>query len=130
MFREKTRKLLMIDDDPVFSRFLMRKAASQGLDMDHCSSLIDAIYHDRLENYDAAIVDCVLPGVDGFEIAQYFARFLPEIPVVLVSCSERSWKRYLTDPRSAQTFIAKNRGADEILKTTLDVAGRTYEFVD
>lgn len=108
-------RILVVDDDPMFGNLLRRKAALYGMYADHVESLVDVLYEQYLERYDCAVIDCVMPGLDGFETTEYLHRFFRGLPVILVSRSESSFARYVAKPVGAVAFVSKIQGADAVL---------------
>lgn len=108
-------RILLIDDDPVFGGVLTRTAETRGIRLDYFESLVDALYDSYLEEYDAAIIDCCMPGLNGFEVSQYLATFLKSIPVVLVSQTDGPFRRYMEERSGASAFVPKRQGAGAIL---------------
>ena len=108
-------RILLIDDDPLFGSVLHRRAEARGLDLDYHESLVETLYESYLESYDAAIIDCCMPGLDGFEIARYLSTFLEKLPVILVSQTDGPFRRYLEDQSGAARFVSKRQGAEAIL---------------
>ena len=94
---------------------LHRRAEARGLALDYHESLVHTLYEAYLDSYDAAIIDCCMPGIDGFEIARYLSTFFAKVPVVLVSQGDASFKRYLDDHSGATVFVSKRQGAEAIL---------------
>src|SRR4051812_2733630 len=115
------KRMLLIDDDPLYGSVFTRKALARGIELDHYGSLVESLYEETLSAYDAVIVDCMMPGVDGFEVSNYFATFLRGVPIVLVSQSDVPFQKFLEEPQGAKAFIAKRQGYDAVLNVALDL---------
>ena len=113
-------RFLVIDDDPLFGNDLARRGMAGGLEV-HCfESLLDALYGGPLEDYDAAIVDCVMPTVSGFEVAKYLETFR-KMPVVLVSATDSFEEHARRDCNRALAFVPKSSGGAAILEVAMAV---------
>ena len=117
--------ILLIDDDPLFGGVLHRRAEAKGLRLEFHESLVETLYESYLESYDAAIIDCCMPGLDGFEIAKYLSTFFEHVPIVLVSQADGPFQRYLEDQGGAVAFVSKRQGAEAILTAAERLARAT-----
>ena len=115
-------RLLVIDDDPLFGSTLVRLGMMQGITVDYCESLLDAMYGHYLQDYDAAVVDCMMPEMSGFEVAHYLDTFLRGLPVLLVSASDQAQLRFGQSHCGTKVFIAKNLGSAAILMAATTLA--------
>lgn len=123
------QKILLIDDDPLFGGVMARKARARGLTLDYSSSLVDALYENYLEGYDVAIVDCCMPELNGFEVAQYLTQFLDGVAVVLVSQAQTQFKQYLENNKGASAFVSKGQGTEAILAAAEHLLRRKAQTV-
>jgi CheY-like chemotaxis protein len=116
-----TPRVLVIDDDPVFGQLMAGKGAQRSMRIEYFPTLLEAVYGADLRDFDAAVIDCVMPEMGGLELAEYFRTFSRDMPVVLVSRRERGaveeWRR-----AGACAFVAKRKGLDAILDTVQKVA--------
>lgn len=61
-------KLLLIEDDASMADFILRGLKEHGHVADHASNGKDGLYIAASGNYDAMIIDRMLPGLDGLSI--------------------------------------------------------------
>lgn len=123
--QEVAPRMLLIDDDSIFGNLMSRKAAARGLDLDYFETLLDALYERYLDRYDVALVDCSMPGIDGFEVSKYVSCLLKHVPVVLISSSVNVENRDVLEKVGASAFIDKRQGIDAILRVARRVSART-----
>ena len=62
-------KLLLVEDEPRAAELLSKGLREQGYAVDVSASGRDALYRRSITDYDAIVLDVMLPGVDGFECA-------------------------------------------------------------
>ncbi|MCC6639531.1 MAG: response regulator [Deltaproteobacteria bacterium] len=87
------RRILLVDDNETNLRLLRHQTTRFG--MEPVSELSPAAALTRLERgerYDLAILDMLMPGMDGIELASEIRRILPKdvLPLVLLSSVSRS----------------------------------------
>ena len=116
-------KILLIDDDPTFSKIMSKAAARSGVTMGSCQSVEDIDSVDP-GTYQVHIIDYDLGYVNGLEFVRYLESFsLGEIPVILVSHSNLPGK--IRWPDSIREFVHKNLGPFAIL----DAAFEAFEVM-
>ena len=85
-----TARILVIDDDPVNRTLIKAMLDARGYETLLAANGDDGITMAREERPDLIICDLVMPGIDGFEVAQRLrsSRTLRQIPLVALSASE------------------------------------------
>jgi len=78
-------KILVVDDDPEIVRMLSKSLARYGLSIDATSSAEEALARAATTAYDAALVDLVMPGRDGADLAAELRKHLPGLPIGLLT---------------------------------------------
>ncbi len=66
---EKDKKILVIEDDPATTRLVDYSLRHHGYQVITASNGLDGIRKAQSESPDLVILDVMLPGMDGFEIA-------------------------------------------------------------
>lgn len=107
-------RMVLIDDDPSYTTILKRRAEVDGIQLDAFHSLSELGFVALLRNYDVAIIDYELEEMNGVEIAEYMATLLDDMPMVLISASDRS-EEMTHCPCSVRKFVNKSDGFDKIL---------------
>ena len=107
-------KIVLIDDDPTYATILTRCAEMEGIQMDTYHSLSELGFVSLLSNYDLAIVDYDLGDFNGVEIAEYMSSLLQNMPMVLISATDRS-REIASCPRCVKAFLKKSAGYTQIL---------------
>ena len=85
-----TARILVIDDDPVNRTLIKAMLDARGYETLLAANGDDGITMAREERPDLIICDLVMPGIDGFEVAQRLraSRTLRQIPLVALSAAE------------------------------------------
>lgn len=79
------RRILVVDDDPGIGQMLTRALGRHGFVVDATTSPDEALEKAGSASYDAALVDLVMPGRDGADLAASLRRLLPGLPIGLLT---------------------------------------------
>ena len=108
-------RLLLVEDDPKISSFLVR-----GLREDQ--HLVDLLVDGSLvadqvaaEEYDAVVLDIMLPGLDGFGVCRELRRRGIDTPVLVVSARDGVADRVKGLDCGADDYLTKPFAFDELL---------------
>jgi len=80
-----TRRILVVDDDPGIGLMLKKALARHGFLVDAATSADEALEKSNTASYDAALVDLVMPGRDGADLAETLRRRFPGLPIGLLT---------------------------------------------
>jgi DNA-binding NarL/FixJ family response regulator len=113
-------RVLIIDDQPVFHRQLRQLLALAGLEV--VGEAIDIPTAEGLVQIlqpDLAVVDIMLPGVNGLEGTRRLKHILPNLRVILVSAYADQASVYTASAREvgAEAFLAKDELELKIVQT-------------
>ena len=67
-------RILLIEDDLKLASFILKGFKEAGFAVDHCADGEDGLHMALSEPYDAAIVDIMLPKLDGFSLIDELRR--------------------------------------------------------
>jgi DNA-binding NtrC family response regulator len=79
------RRILVVDDDPGIGLMLTKALARHGFLVDATTSADEALEKSESAGYDAALVDLVMPGRDGKDLAETLRRRFPGLPIGLLT---------------------------------------------
>lgn len=82
---KEPRRILVVDDDPGIGLMLTKALARHGFQVDAVTSADEALEKSETVRYDAALVDLVMPGRDGADLAGTLRRLFPGLPVGLLT---------------------------------------------
>lgn len=68
--RNATMRILLIEDDARTAEFILKGLAQSGYTTIHASDGADGLFKARHENCDLAIIDIMLPKMDGFTVIE------------------------------------------------------------
>ena len=78
-------RILLIEDDLKLASFILKGFKEAGFAVDHCADGEDGLHMASNEPYDAAIVDIMLPKLDGFSLIDQLRRRKKTTPVIILS---------------------------------------------
>lgn len=78
-------KLLLVDDEQAFINVLGKRLARRGVDATLATSGAEAIQKLRRNDFDVAVVDLKMEGMDGIELLGVFKKMLPAMPVIILT---------------------------------------------
>ena len=82
-----SKKILIVEDDPSFSRAINHIIQKEGYDVITASNGMTGLRMAKEDNPDLLILDVMLPGLDGFEICNRL-RHEPQtakLPIIMLS---------------------------------------------
>jgi DNA-binding response OmpR family regulator len=110
-------RLLVVEDDPTIASFLVKGLQGAGFTVDHATSGGDALHLASSSPYAAAVVDVMLPGMDGLALIEEMRRRRIQTPVLILSARRSVDDRvkglqaggddYLTKPFAFAELLAR-----------------------
>ena len=82
---KEARRILVVDDDPGIGAMLTKALARHDFHVDAATSAEEALEKSENVTYDAALVDLVMPGRDGKDLAETLRRRFPGLPISLLT---------------------------------------------
>ncbi|WP_226894856.1 response regulator transcription factor [Luteolibacter marinus] len=111
-------RLLVIEDDEDLHRLLVAMLRGEGYQVDGCHDGEEGLYRARNWDYDALVLDVMLPKVDGFELLRRL-RQTHQTPVLMLTARDETSDRvngldlgaddYLTKPFEKEELLARVR---------------------
>jgi DNA-binding NtrC family response regulator len=82
---EKTIRLLLVDDEEAFVNVLLKRFAKRHIHATPAFNGVEALQRLRHNDFDVAIVDLKMEGLDGIEVLKILHKFVPELPVIMLT---------------------------------------------
>jgi len=79
------KKILVVDDDDIVRRVVRAGLESEGYEVDELSNGLNVLSYIRQHQYDLIILDILMDGKEGFEVATELDKEFSNIPVVMIS---------------------------------------------
>ena len=81
----KPVRLLVVEDDAKIASFVVKGLKQEGYAVDHAPDGDTGLALATTTPYDAAVVDVMLPGLDGLSLVKRLRLTLPHLPVLFLS---------------------------------------------
>ena len=107
-------RLLIVEDEEDLRRGLEQALREEGYAVDGAAEGTDAIFKAETWDYDAIVLDVMLPGLDGWEILQRLRR-KKKTPVLLLTARDAVQDRVRGLDLGADDYLVKPFDLDELL---------------
>lgn len=81
----RSHLVLVVDDDLAVREALKFVLELEGLQVQVCACGADLLSHPRLMHADCLVLDCEMPGMNGFEVVRALKARDIHVPVILIS---------------------------------------------
>ena len=130
-------RILVVEDQPEMNALLVKQLTAEHYSVDSCQNGTDALEYLAGGEYDAVVLDIMLPGVDGLELLRRRRAAGDKTPVLLLTARDGIEDRvrgldsgaddYLVKPFALQELLARlrvliRRRADQV-SDVITVAG-------
>jgi len=110
-------RILLVEDDLKIASFVQKGLKAAGFAVDHASDGEDGLHMALTEPYDTAIIDIMLPGLDGLSLIKKMRQEKMNTPVIILSAKGSIDDRvkglqtgsddYLTKPFAFSELLAR-----------------------
>ena len=108
-------RILLIEDDLKLASFILKGFKEAGFAVDHCVDGEDGLHMALSEPYDAAIVDIMLPKLDGFSLIDELRRRKITTPVIILSAKRSVEDRIKGLQTGSDDYLVKPFSFAELL---------------
>jgi DNA-binding response OmpR family regulator len=112
-------RILLVEDDARIARFVSKGLREQTYAVDVTADGEDALYKAAINDYDAVVLDVMIPGRDGFEVCRELRAAGSDVPVIMLTARDAVEDRvrgldtgaddYLTKPFEVSELLARLR---------------------
>ena len=137
-------RVLLVEDDSKIASFIIKGLRAEGFAVDHAFDGRDGLHMVLTEPYDAAIIDIMLPKMDGLKLIETMRREKLNTPVIVLSAKGEVDDRvkglqigaddYLTKPFAFSELLARlqaliRRSSDISEPTKLAIADLSMNLI-
>lgn len=117
-------RILIVEDEAKMALLLRRGLGEEGLSVDIASSGEDALWMARAVEYDAIVLDLMLPGIDGIEVCRRLRADQVWSPVLMLTARTAVGDRVAGLDSGADDYLPKPFVFDELLARLRALARR------
>ena len=108
-------KILVVEDETKTGTYLRQGLVEAGFVVDLVSNVFDCLHLATGEGYDLAILDVMLPGIDGWQILQGIRRAGNDMPVLFLTARDQIEDRVKGLELGADDYLVKPFAFSELL---------------
>ena len=112
-------RILLVEDDVNLGFVIKDNLVSEGFKITHCENGLDAKDTFEKEDFDLCILDVMLPGLDGFNLAKFIRSENHLIPILFLTARDNEsdilegfqlgGDDYITKPFSIKELIMRGK---------------------
>jgi two-component system, OmpR family, response regulator len=100
-------RVLVVDDEPRMASLIRRSLRKEGLAVDVAARGADALWMAQAVDYDAIVLDVMLPGPSGFEVCRELRAYEVWTPVLMLTAREAVEDRVEGLDSGADDYLVK-----------------------
>jgi len=108
-------KILVVEDEPKTGSYLKQGLVEAGFVVDLASNGVDGLHLASTESYELAILDVMLPGIDGWQVLQGMRKAGKEMPVLFLTARDQVEDRVKGLELGADDYLVKPFAFSELL---------------
>jgi two-component system OmpR family response regulator len=118
-------RVLVVEDEAKLAALLSRGLREEGYAVDVADRGEDAVWMAEATQYDAILLDVMLPGIDGFEVARRLRKREVWSPVLMLTAREQLDDRVTGLDAGADDYLPKPFAFEELLARVRALVRRT-----
>jgi len=108
-------RILVAEDSVDLNRLIVKVLTKSGYSVDSCLDGAEALEYLRSADYDGAVLDVMMPGMDGFTLLQQLRQDGKDTPVLLLTARDAIADRVKGLDLGADDYLVKPFDFDELL---------------
>jgi two-component system OmpR family response regulator len=123
-------RLLIVEDEPGILELLSMSLRFAGFDVTTASNGVDALNRAREVKPDLVVLDVMLPGMDGFEVARTLRSGGDRVPVVFLTAKDATEDKVQGLTLGGDDYVTKPFSLEEVVARVRAVLRRTAPAAD
>ena len=111
----RTGSILVIDDEEIMREILETLLTREGYEVRLAPTGPEGLALARMRTFDAAVVDMMMPGMDGIAVLDELKKIDEEMPVLMITAFASVESAIAAMKRGAFDYITKPFKNDEVL---------------
>ena len=130
MPEELKANVLLVDDEEQFLKVLSQRLEGKGLKVDSSTSGEDALKKVKGKDFDAIILDLVMPGMSGIETLKRIRSENPDLQIILLTGHATVEKGVEAMKTGAVDFLEKPADLNKILEKVAEAKRKRVLLVE
>jgi DNA-binding NtrC family response regulator len=115
MSKEISANVLLVDDEEKFLDVLSQRLGTRGISADTATSGEDALVKIKNKQFDAIVLDVMMPGIGGIETLKRIRKQYPELQIIMLTGKGTIDKAVETMKEGAIDFLEKPADIDKLM---------------
>lgn len=107
-------RILIAEDDPDLNEIIVKKLSAEGYAADSCLNGRDALYYMETVQYDTAVLDIMMPEMDGLEVVRKLRSNGNLTPVIFLTARDTVADKVQGLDSGANDYLVKPFSFDEL----------------
>ncbi len=108
-------KIMIVDDDPNIRELVLVLLQNNGFETCEAADGREALQKMTNDNPDLAIIDIMMPNMDGFELCRYLRRYYENLPVLMLTAKGELASKVKGFGLGADDYLTKPFEGDELI---------------
>ncbi len=108
-------RILVVEDEQSLNRIITKRLEKEGYSVDSCYDGEDALHYIDMGEFDAIVLDIMIPKIDGFGVLQAIRAKKLEVPVLFLTARDSIDDRVKGLDAGADDYLIKPFSFDELL---------------
>ena len=108
-------KIMIVDDDPYIRELVSALLKGGGFDVCEAKDGRDALTQMTGENPDLAIIDLMMPNMDGYDLCRKLRQYYEDLPVLMLTAKAELSSKVKGFESGADDYLTKPFEGDELL---------------
>ncbi|MBQ4137388.1 MAG: response regulator transcription factor [Clostridia bacterium] len=122
-------KILVVDDEEMIRKLVMKYALFEGHTVDEAENGIKAVEKCRKNNYDIVIMDIMIPELDGFSACREIRKF-SDIPIIMLSARGEEYDKINSFEIGVDDYVVKPFSPRELMLRISAIMNRAKGRLD
>lgn len=126
------KRILVCEDEASIREFIVLNLKRSGYEVTDVSCGEDAVkaFQDRNGEFDVALLDIMMPGIDGFEVCKRLREMSDKIGIIMLSAKSQEMDKVSSLMMGADDYITKPFSVTELVARVDAVCRRVNMTVD
>lgn len=108
-------RVLVVEDEKALNRVISKRLEKEGYSVDSCFDGEDAIHYLRMGEFDAVIMDIMMPRLSGIDAVKRMRAANDETPVIFLTAKDSVSDRVTGLDAGAEDYLVKPFAFEELL---------------